>query len=93
MLKASKITSVLLFIVTFFAFLPLLSEAETTNSQRFPCGALLAVSCILSAATAFRTTRSSEDGMPYTAMSIVSLLGALSIFAPEVGTFLFLISG
>jgi len=94
MLKLLKIGSVLLFGAALAAFFPFLSETGvTTNNQRFLCGAIFTVSCVLSAATAFRTTRSSEDEMPYTAMSIASLLGAFSIFAPEIGTILFLLFG
>lgn len=93
-LRALKFMSVLLFGIALITFFPLLSETGPTENQRLLAGTLFSAVFILNTITAWAAKGGSKVvGLLYLDMSIVSLLGALSIFAPEISRLVPLISG
>ncbi len=93
-LRVLKFMSVLLFGIALIPFFPLLSETGPTENQRLLIGTLFSVAFILNAITAWAAKGGSKVVcLLYLDMSIVPLLGALSIFAPEISRLVPIISG
>jgi len=85
-LRVLKFMSVLLFGIALITFFPLLSETGPTENQRLLSGTLFFAVFILNTILNIR-----DDGL-HIAIWMASILGAISVFAPEIGWFLNLIS-